>query len=660
MEVRDHPSRPPSSKPPFLDFVTGALIALGLFVLFVFLHALLSSPYLVPPIFAFGGALVALAAASALAGVYLAWTGHPGHRKAVLFVVGITLATLVAHAYIIGTPAAATPASVSGSPTAGFKDGYISVNGSQVGPRLALTVTDVGTDAVAALSVSSGGVALSQVPGAFPLAAPSFAAPLEPDQTFIGAWSLPSNATAGEVTVRYQYLSCYSTDKQGYGCIMDEVYYVPEAMAIYNGTQCSFGYGAPTFCHLEHPFLAPALIAAGMAVFGEYSAAGWRVMPALLGTFSVPLLFGIAWKLSEDKKVAYVAAVLFALDVMFFSQSSAGLLDVPEVFFALAAYFAYFANLRWWKFDRHVVAGVLLGASGLSKETAVFGAMALLTYILFFGDGDRWTRLYHVLKVALVVGIVFAAGMQAYDTTLAPSVPTFANQVGYILSYGSGLTAKQLACSPTTGYWCKYANDPGGPPILPTDWLVYYSPVSYFLVSAVSNPGNIHYVDVGYYGITNLMVTWTTFVWVPLVAWNLFAFWRSRKPKGEAQTAPPPSGTAAAASAGLVAEPIKPEERAAPDQGSLPMARYAGFSLILMAWTYVPYLFLFLGQRVTYPFYVIPAIPAISMGASYWLTKRWFPRPLLAVYLAMVFVFFLVYFPDKAFLPLWLRALLRH
>ncbi len=38
----------------------------------------------------------------------------------------------------------------------------------------------------------------------------------------------------------------------------------------------------------------------------------------------------------------------------------------------------------------------------------------------------------------------------------------------------------------------------------------------------------------------------------------------------------------------------------------------------------------------------------------------WFPKWLAAVYLSMVFVFFLVYFPDKAFLPLWLRALIGH
>ena len=645
MEIQGEPARRPTLNSAVRVLVAGTIVTLGLFILAVFFHALLSAPYLVVPIYALGGIMVALAAASVVSGTYLAWTRHSDHRRAILFVVGITLATLVAHAYVIGTPAVATPASVSGDPATGFSDSRVAVNGTQTGAQLSLTVTDIGSDAIGSVNVSSGGAALRQVPSAYAFTGPTMASPMGPDQEFVGAWALPSNATASQVTVQYQYLSCYSTDKQSYGCIMDEVYYVPEAMAILNGTHCSDGYGAPSFCHLEHPFLTPTLMAAGMAVFGQYSATGWRVMPALLGTFSLPLLFGIAWKLSDSKKAAYIATLLFALDVMFFSQSSAGLLDVPEVFFALAACFAYFANLRWWKFDRYIVSGALLAASGLSKETAIFGAMALLTYILFFGEGDRWTRVYHILKVTLVVGIVFAAGMQAYDATLAPSVGTFVSQVGYILSYGSGLTAKQLACAPTTGYWCMFANDPGGAPILPIDWLVYYSPVSYFLVSVTTNPGNLAYVAVGYYGITNLLVTWTTFIWVPLVVWNLVVYRRSRR-----------------ASAGTQAE-AQSEAQApgalAPDP-DLPLARYAGFSLILLAWTYIPYIFLFLGERVTYPFYIIPAIPAISMGAAYWMNKKWFPKPLLALYLAAVFVFFLVYFPDKAFLPIWLRVLLRH
>jgi len=384
-------------------------------------------------------------------------------------------------------------------------------------------------------------------------------------------------------------------------------------------------------------------------------------MPALLGTFSIPLLFGIAWKVSGSKKVAYLSATLLALDVMFFSQSSAGLLDIPEVFFGLAAFFAYFAELKVWRLDKHIIAGALLGVAGLAKETAIFMAMALLTWILIFEGGGWRQRVYSVMKVALVIVIVFSVGLQAYDSALVVASPagtsgcqitsnTFLQHVGYMLCYGSSLIAGYLECqggSHGVGYWCKYPNDPGGPPILPTDWLVYYSPVEYFASSVTVCPNTVNgvckggaysYVGVAYYGITNLLETWTVFVWVPLAAYALYRHFRRKQPSLE--------------QFGF--------EETGGGPGLAPDTRFAALALVYFLWTYIPYLFLLAAERVTYPFYFIPAIPAVAMGCAYWLSRKWFPRWLMVIFVVMVFVFFFVYFPVKAFLPDWLRVLIRH
>jgi hypothetical protein len=80
--------------------------------------------------------------------------------------------------------------------------------------------------------------------------------------------------------------------------------------------------------------------------------------------------------------------------------------------------------------------------------------------------------------------------------------------------------------------------------------------------------------------------------------------------------------------------------------------------LIWFSWNYFPYLALFAAGRVTYPFYFIPALPAVAMGASYFLTRKWAPSYLSVIYVAGAFVFFFVFFPDKAFLPVWLRVLI--
>jgi hypothetical protein len=630
--------------------VGAAFIALASFVVFVVAHAATGASPLVTAAQGSGVILVGLAVASAALGIATSWRRYPSHRRAIIFLVVLTLVTLSAHAYVIGNPPASTPGSVSGGAGSNFSDGNVIVNSSIAGSQLSVTVTDSGSNPISSLDLSSAGV----LPGGGFAVPPSYAAPLDPGGTAQGSWTLSSGSSSANLTVDYQVLSCYDVKDQVYGCIMDEVYYVPAAQHLLAGAQCQVdaNRAASGYCNPEHPPLAKALMAAGMFVFGEYNAVGWRVMPALLGTLSIPLLFGIAWKLSGSKKIASLSALLLALDVMFFSQSSGGLLDVPPVFFALAAFLVYLLGLRWWKADRYILAGVLLGLSGLAKETSIFFALALATFILLFEGGSRLNRLYSSVKVVLVVGLVFAAGLQVYDSTMAASAyPTFVQHVGYMLSYGSSLIANKLACSPVTGYWCKFANDAGGPPILPTDWLVYYSPVGYFVTSVTITPGGT-YTGIGYYGVPNLIETWTTFIWIPLAAYAIFAYQRSRARPLELV------GIMSVPAASVMTEPISSPAPPEPEMSG--ETKFAAFALVYFLWSYVPYLFLLLVGRVTYPFYYVPAVPAVAMGASYWLNKKWFPKPLLAVFLVAAFGFFLVYFPDKAFLPVWLRILLKH
>jgi hypothetical protein len=583
------------------------------------------------------------------------WRAYPQHRRAIIFLVVITLAVLLSHAYVIGNP----PSSDQRAPVTGAVgaqlvssdkgDGstpLLTVDSAESGTNLTVTVTASGSDAIVDLMLSAS--APVSGPGFSP--APTFASPLQPGQSVAGTWVV--SGPVSNLSVSYQSLNCYSTQDTEYGCIMDEIFYVPEGMALLNGQHCSTGVDAPTNCHLEHPPLVPALIAGGMAIFGEFNVVGWRFAPALLGTMSIPLLFGIAWKVSGSKKLAYLSAVLLAADVMFFSQSGAALLDVPEIFFGLAAFFAYFAGLRVWKLDKYVISGVLLGLAGLAKETAIFLALALLTYILFFEDGKLRHRAMAVLKVAVVVGVVFIVGLQAYDSILvSPSLPgttscpmngsSFVQQVGYMLCYGSSLSS---GCP----WACGWKDTNLGTYITPFNWITYYSPVAYLRtvvsvcpksVNNVCQGGAYSYVSVAYYGVTNFLETWTVYIWIPLVAYSLYVTYRRKQLTLDSSGLESTGGNSVALPGEL---------------------KFAAFALVLFLWSYVPYVVLFLGGRVTYPFYFLPAVPAIAMGASYWMTRSWFPRWLMYVYVLMAFVFFFIYFPYKGFLPDWLRVLIGH
>jgi len=612
--------------------VSSAFILLGVLLVLIFGHATAPEDGLLLPVEVLAIGVLAFTLASFLAGIAYWWTAFPRHRRAVLFLVAITATTLLAHAYIIGNPPASDPrTSLSGLAGTQLQssDHQVTVTSTVLGQLMTVTVTASGNPNAQGKAIVYPQLdSPAQVTGGGFGHEPSYRSPLEPGDSVRGTWTVSGQVS--DISVSYQELNCYKTSSPAeYGCIMDEIFYVPEGMGILVGQHCSIR--GPTDCHLEHPPLVPALLAAGMAVFGEYNVVGWRVMPALLGTFSIPLLFGIVWGVSESKRMAYLSATLLALDVMFFSQSSAGLLDAPEVFFGLAAFFVYFAKLRVWRLDRHLLAGVFLGLAGLAKETAIFIALAFATYVLLFGEEKRSARVFSVVKVAAVIGLVFVGGLQAYDSVLAtPSVPFFTQQIGYILSYGSSLTS---GCP----WACGWTDSATGGYITPFNWFTYYSPVPYLKVDVFTQ--TLRFVGVAYYGVTNLLETWTTFVWVPLVAYTLVTWYRRREPSLEE------FGFEGGGAAGAR---VPPE------------TRFAGLSLILLAWGYLPYVFLFLSARVTYPFYVIPAIPAVAMGGSYWISRSWFPRWLMWLYLAMVFLFFLVYFPDKGFLPVWLRSLIGH
>lgn len=618
----------------------------------------------------------ATAVASALAGVVAIGTGvgyayatRPGERATIMLVLLVTAAILGAHLYIVNSPATSTPRSVSGQVNTVFQDNRITVSSTLNGDALNLNVTNISGDNVPSdpgyqtggstvtnLAVSLGNVTLPESGFANP---PTFNSPLQP--AYASAWGYPSGVSgswsvahvnASRLTVSYQELTCYhvavKTDTRGvYGCVMDETYYVPwvsETTASSYGTPSGFLAGTQCSsstqgCNLEHPPLAKALIAAGVAVFG-LNDFGWRISDAILGTACIPLLFLLVYMVSHNRRLSIFSSILLGLDTMFFVHSSAALIDIAPVFFTLVGLVFYFWKARLWRIDTPYIAGVFLGLAILSKETAVLSLAALLSYELIFGGRKLRASAYEVLKIGVPAFLVFSAGLQVYDSLFVMSsqgtygsvscidgCKPFYEQVRYILSYGSSLIADQLKCSPVTGYWCKYPNSPGGPPILPTDWLLYYTPVGYLItrvsvtVSSSTGTSSYSFVGVGYYGIADVIVVWLVFAWVPLLAYVAVRNYRMKL-------------------------------------ASSPDERMTKFALVWFLWSYVPYLFLFLFGRVTYPFYIIPALPPLAIGASYFVTRPWFPRKMAIIYILAAFVLFFLYFPLKDFLPDWLRVLL--
>ena len=350
---------------------------------------------------------------------------------------------------------------------------------------------------------------------------------------------------------------------------MDEIYYVPAAQALLSGEKCG-----PYLdnCNLEHPFLSKAVIAAGIAVFGNNDF-GWRFFEVLMGTLCIPILFAMCWSVTRDSTLSIFASFLLAFETLFFTQSSIAVIDIQAIFFALLAFMVYLADIRIWRLDRITLAAILLGLSALSKETAIFLVAFLVVYNLIFGAGGRRSKSLSSLRLLVVVGVVFIAGLQLYVTLFGnTSTTTFVDDIRYILSYGAS-----LKCTPSG---CGWVDPLFKSPITPFSWMTFYSAVGYFVTRVTINPGNYQYVSLGYWGVSNFFEVWLTWAWAPLVAFLSYKLWTSR-----------------AAVVADVTTAVKIDT---------PSFRIAQFALLWFVITYFAYVALYFYGRVTYPYYILP------------------------------------------------------
>lgn len=411
--------------------------------------------------------------------------------------------------------------------------------------------------------------------------------------------------------------------------ITDELIYAANAARILGGEACTGQYFAqfPRICNYEHPPLAKLLLIPGIVIFGHNSF-GWRFLPQILGVACIPLVYLIAFKLSGSGKLAFVSSLLVSLDTLFFMQSNMANLDTTQLFFGMAAFVIYFYDARVGPLNSYVLAGLLMGVSLLSKETGVFLLGALLTFHVIFGKNSLAERLKQSALVILVAALIFAVGLQLYDSLIPTPFSFFTQQISYILNFGvndkwhydPGLyffTAHE-PFDVVNSWVCQdcWRN------LSPFDWVTFFSPVEYAYPPASSAHqliviGNFKlvYDTFAYYGITNMIETWTIFVWIPVTIFILYKYRRNIRTRLEGPN------------------------------------KLLAFALIWFSFTYVPYILLYFESRAEFEYYMVSAVPAIAIGAAYLVARPGVPRKVTLLYIILVFLWFFTFFPDKAFLP---------
>ena len=146
------------------------------------------------------------------------------------------------------------------------------------------------------------------------------------------------------------------------GYIFDEVYYAKDANSlIQHGVELNEQGGAD---FIVHPPLGKWLIGIGIKIFGN-NEFGWRIIPALVGTACVILIYLIAQRLFNSIFLSSTAAVLMALDGLALVMSRVALLDIFLMFFILLAFYFILTNNLW-------LSGVAIGLAGASKWSGFF------------------------------------------------------------------------------------------------------------------------------------------------------------------------------------------------------------------------------------------------------------------------------------------------
>jgi predicted membrane-bound dolichyl-phosphate-mannose-protein mannosyltransferase len=134
----------------------------------------------------------------------------------------------------------------------------------------------------------------------------------------------------------------------------------------------------------SHPPLAKIGMQLGMIIFGE-NAFGWRFPAALLGTFSVLLVYLIVKEAFKDEIFALLSALTFSLDGLFLVMSRIGMNDAYVLFFSLLAIYLFLK-------DRIFFSSIAFGLALSSKWSALW--VVPILFAAFFAFGKKFNFRY--------------------------------------------------------------------------------------------------------------------------------------------------------------------------------------------------------------------------------------------------------------------------
>lgn len=378
--------------------------------------------------------------------------------------------------------------------------------------------------------------------------------------------------------------------------IFDEAFYVNAARVILGWNLSPDAHYAGAVAGLdpnqEHPPLGKLLMAASMAIFGD-NGLGWRLPSVIAAMIALVALYKIVRATGESAWLGALAVGLFAFDNLALVHGRIGTLDMMVLAPILLGAWAALRG-KWF------TAGCLNGVGLLIKLTALYGLLALLVLValVFLGalrSEHRIQRVHFRPLVSLLAGVILVGGAGLW--VLDIGFTTFANPVDHVrhmLDYGANLTRT------------------GGPPTdcisndsTPWQWLVNDCEMRYLrIATSTMADGKViaTQASVDFRGAMNPVLLGALALAIPFAAWSA---WRRRN-------------------------------------------RLAIWSLVWMGANYLPFIALVLiGNRITYIYYFLPVVPALSAATALLLLRSGLPRMVQWGYVIAYLIGFAAYFPFR-------------
>ena len=398
--------------------------------------------------------------------------------------------------------------------------------------------------------------------------------------------------TLGLVMIAAAVARTYRLRTPNQSLIGDEAFYVNAARIILGikvHAGLAYSGARPGFDpNEEHPVLGKLLIAGSMKLFGD-NAFGWRLPSLLAGLACIALVYAIVRAVSPDGWLAVLAATIFAFDNLVLVHSRIATLDITFLAFVLLGV--------WLWLKRHpLLAGAACALAVLIKETAVLGlaALVLLGLGAVAAHAVRQRQLDRPALRAtglllLSCAVVWLAGEWSLDVAFTRFNTPWAH-VRQILNYGFYLKSVGIRPSNESRPWLWWVNDGK----IPYDKVLNNVTVNGKLVKST--------VTIDFRGAMNPVMIGTAPLAVSYVLWRA---WRIRDT----------------------------------------------LSLWVVTWiatTYLVYFpLVFLSNRITYFFYILPTVPALAIAIAQLLRQARLPPPAIVGYLAALFAGFILYFPFR-------------